>query len=92
MDVQSDMQVDGEPAEKQKVSTSGPRLSRRESYRADKKFMIRLPRSEFSCLDYMAIVSLVWDGSTDGRTYVIIRNRIPKQGRAQDPVGQAPQA
>lgn len=33
--------------EKEKISTSGPRLTRRESYRADKKFQIRLTRSKF---------------------------------------------
>lgn len=34
--------------EKEKVSTSGPRLTRRESYRSDKKFQIRLTRSQSS--------------------------------------------
>lgn len=35
---------EGEEVEKGKVSTSGPRLSRRESYRTDKGFQIRLTR------------------------------------------------
>jgi hypothetical protein len=42
-----DGEVEGEEKVPVKVSTSGPRMSRRESYRADKKFMIRLPRSKF---------------------------------------------
>ncbi|KAI5476333.1 hypothetical protein MNV49_007846 [Pseudohyphozyma bogoriensis] len=47
------MEVEGEEkkeeeGEKKKVSTSGPRLSRRESYRADKGFQIRLaPKTHF---------------------------------------------
>lgn len=47
------MAVDGEEdtesvAEPIKVSTSGPRLSRRESYRTDKKFQVRpTPKTHF---------------------------------------------
>lgn len=44
------MAVDGEEAsgEGKKVSTSGPRLSRRESYRTDKNFQVRMtPKTHF---------------------------------------------
>ena len=37
---------EGQVVEKDKISTSGPRLTRRESYRSDKKFQIRLTRSQ----------------------------------------------
>lgn len=51
------MQVDGEVAvaDPVKVSTSGPRMSRRETYKANKNFMIRLPRCELTAYLFVRV-------------------------------------
>ena len=38
------MELDGAEVETGKISTSGPRFARRESYRTDKGFQVRLTR------------------------------------------------
>ncbi|GAA5823416.1 hypothetical protein JCM3770_000732 [Rhodotorula araucariae] len=51
MDVEAEASTLEEPAPKPKISTSGPRMSRREEYRASKGFTVKqAPRTHFPAL------------------------------------------